>query len=96
MSDTVKLDIRPVEPKDRFERIMQAYGALPVDDTLDLTVDHDPKCMYYTLRATHGEDSFTFEYLEDGPEVWRVHVRRLLLGTPPVLAGAASPGEQPA
>lgn len=77
MSDTVKLDIRPVEPKDRFERIMAAYDALPVNSTLDLTVDHDPKCMYYTLRATHGEDAFRFEYLDAGPEVWRVHVRRL-------------------
>lgn len=77
MNDIERLDIRPVEPKDRFERIMAAYEALAVESTLELVVDHDPKCMYYTLRATRGEESFRFEYLEDGPEVWRVHVRRL-------------------
>lgn len=76
MTELVALDVRPVEPKDRFERIMAAYEALAAGEAMELTVDHDPKCMYYTLRATRGEDAFTFEYLEDGPETWRVHVRK--------------------
>lgn len=79
MSDIVTLDVRPVEPKDRFETIMGAYDALPVNGTLDLTVDHDPQCMYYTLRAERGEDAFSFNYIDKGPEVWRVHVQRLQL-----------------
>lgn len=78
MSAVVGLDVRPVEPKDRFERIMAAYEALAAEETLELTVDHDPKCMYYTLRATRGDDAFTFVYLEQGPETWRVHVRKSL------------------
>ena len=72
----VRLDVRPVEPKDRFGAIMGAYDALEPGATLDLVVDHDPRCMYYTLQATRGEEEFRFEYLEDGPEVWRVHVTR--------------------
>ncbi|MBK6486807.1 MAG: DUF2249 domain-containing protein [Gemmatimonadetes bacterium] len=76
MSTTRSLDIRPVEPKDRFERIMGAYDGLATSDVLELTVDHDPKCMYYTLRATRGEASFSFDYLENGPELWRVRVRK--------------------
>jgi uncharacterized protein (DUF2249 family) len=70
------LDIRPVEPRFRFETIMGAYEALPAGGILDLTVDHDPRCMYYTLRATRGEAAFGFDYLESGPDVWRVEVRR--------------------
>lgn len=73
----VSLDVRPVEPKHRFEKIMGAYDGLESDQTLELTVDHDPKCMYYTLMATRGEGTFSFEYLEDGPCTWQVHVRRL-------------------
>jgi len=73
----IMLDVREVEPRDRFETIMSAYDALEAGESLDMTVDHDPKCMYYTLRATRGEGSFDFEYLEAGPEIWRVHVRRL-------------------
>jgi len=70
------LDVRPVEPKHRLETIMGAYESLPIGGMLDLTVDHDPKCMYYTLEALHGGETFTFEYIESGPEVWRVEVRK--------------------
>lgn len=71
-----KLDVRAVHPKDRFDRIIGAYEALPVGDALELTVDHDPTCMYYTLQATRGDDAFRFDYLEGGPEVWRVRVEK--------------------
>lgn len=78
MSQTaVELDVRPVEPKDRFEQIMGTYEALAAGAAMELTVDHDPLCMYYTLRATHGDESFSFDYLERGPETWRVVVTRL-------------------
>ena len=76
IDNLVALDVRPVEPKDRFERIMGAYEALAPDQTLELIVDHDPKCMYYTLRATRGDDAFTFDTIENGPETWRVRVTR--------------------
>jgi uncharacterized protein (DUF2249 family) len=75
MNSRTTLDVRPVEPKDRFQTIMGAYQALGPGSTLDLTVDHDPRCMYYTLKATQGE-SFRFDYLENGPEVWRVEVTK--------------------
>jgi uncharacterized protein (DUF2249 family) len=74
MSNVVPLDVRPLEPKDRYDRIMSAYESLVAEQALELTVDHDPKCMYYALRATRGEAAFTFEYLENGPETWRVMV----------------------
>jgi uncharacterized protein (DUF2249 family) len=70
------LDMVPVAPKDRFEAIMAAWQALSPDDVLELNVDHDPSCMYYTLRATEGEDAFMFEYVERGPLFWRVRVTR--------------------
>lgn len=80
MNDVMPLDIRPVEPKDRFDLIMGAYERLMTDQTLELTVDHDPKCMYYALRATRGEEAFAFEYLESGPDTWRVRVRKTFAG----------------
>ena len=78
----VALDVRPVEPKDRYEAIMAAYEALAPNAALELIVDHDPKCMYYTLKATRGDDAFDFVYLEDGPETWRVRVTRTAEGEP--------------
>lgn len=76
-STQAELDVRPVEPKHRLETIMGAYESLAVGGTLELTVDHDPKCMYYTLDALHGKDTFSFEYRESGPEIWRVEVQKL-------------------
>jgi uncharacterized protein (DUF2249 family) len=74
--ETTHLDVVNVAPKDRFETIMTAYDGLPGGGVLELTVDHDPSCMYYTLRATRGEGSFAFDYLERGPETWRVRVEK--------------------
>lgn len=70
------LDVRPTAPKYRFDKIMQAYRGLAPGEVLELLVDHDPKCMYYTLLADHGAKTFDFAYLERGPETWRVHVTR--------------------
>lgn len=71
-----ELDVRPVAPKDRFDVIMNAWRELAPGQLLELVVDHDPTCMYYTLRATEGDGAFSFDYVENGPEVWRVEVRK--------------------
>ncbi|MBR9988188.1 MAG: DUF2249 domain-containing protein [Gemmatimonadetes bacterium] len=77
MKTQIRLDVRPVEPRHRYEQIMGAYESLGIGESLELVVDHDPQCMYYTLRATRGDDAFSFDYLEQGPETWRVIVVRL-------------------
>jgi uncharacterized protein (DUF2249 family) len=76
LETTRRLDVRATEPKHRFDTIMAAYEALLPGCSMELVVDHDPRCMYYTLRATRGEETFGFVYLEEGPEVWRVEVTR--------------------
>ncbi len=70
----VRLDIRPVEPKDRMGTLLSAYATLAHGALLDIVFDHDPECMYYTLQATEPPGSFVFRYLERGPEVWRIEV----------------------
>lgn len=76
MNTMTIVDVRATAPMHRFEQIMGAYEALVPGQAMYLIVDHDPKCMYYTLRATRGEDTFDFEYLEDGPDTWQVVVTR--------------------
>ena len=75
---TRTLDVRPVPPKERFEKIMHAYRMLPPGHVLELVADHEPQCMYYTLLNDHGAAAFDFDYLERGPETWRVHITRNL------------------
>ena len=76
MNTQLHLDVRPVEPKHRYEKIMGAFESLAVGGAMELVVDHDPECMYYTLLATRGDDAFSFDYLEKGPDTWRVVVGR--------------------
>lgn len=76
MFSQTHLDVRSVEPKHRLETILSAWADLKRGDELFLTVDHDPKCMYYTLLVDHGEDAFSFDYIENGPEAWKVKVVR--------------------
>ncbi|MGW5686669.1 DUF2249 domain-containing protein [Nonomuraea sp. NPDC003754] len=40
-----------------------------------LVNDHDPKPLYYQFAAEHP-GAFTWEYLEAGPEVWKVRIGR--------------------
>lgn len=71
------LDVRDVEPRDRLDTILGAYKSLERGGMMELTVDHDPSCMYHTLNATEPEGSFAFRKTEDGPEVWRAEVTKL-------------------
>ena len=76
MSSIKTVDVRATAPMHRFDQIMSAYESLAEGEAMQLIVDHDPRCMYYTLRATRGEETFGFEYLEDGPLTWQVVVTR--------------------
>jgi len=76
VSGRLEIDVRPVEPKDRIETVLGAYDRVGPGGTLQLVVDHDPDCMRHMLNATRTEGSFSFEYRERGPEIWRVDVVR--------------------
>ena len=75
VSETVELDVRDIIPRQRHPMIFQIVDALTVGQTLVLTNDHDPAPLYYQLEGTRP-DQFRWEYLEEGPEVWRVGVTR--------------------
>ena len=71
-----ELDVRDVEPKDRLGSILGAFAALPAGQTLKVTLDHDPSCMYYMLEDSQPQGSFAFKKVLDGPEVWSAEVTR--------------------
>ena len=57
------------------ELIFEHYNKLAPGEGHVLVNDHDPKPLYYQFEAEHKGD-FTWEYLESGPEVWRVDIGR--------------------
>lgn len=70
-----ELDVRPLPPALRHEKIFARFGALAPGASYVLINDHDPKPLRYQFEAEHAGE-FTWEYLERGPEVWRVRIGR--------------------
>lgn len=75
MGDKLELDVRTEPPARRHELIFEWYAALKPGEHYVLVNDHDPKPLYYQFEAEHTGD-FTWHYLEEGPEVWRVEIGR--------------------
>jgi uncharacterized protein (DUF2249 family) len=70
------LDVRTELPRSRHDLIFRTFGELAVGRAFVLVNDHDPKPLYYQLAAEHA-GQFTWEYVQAGPEVWRVRIGRI-------------------
>ena len=69
------LDVRDLAPAQRHETIFSAYRGLAPGAGFVLVNDHDPKPLGYQFEAEYA-GQFTWQYLESGPEVWRVRIGR--------------------
>jgi uncharacterized protein (DUF2249 family) len=70
---TTTLDVRRLAPRDRHPTIFSTFDALPPGEALELVNDHDPKPLRYQFEA-ELPGTFTWDYLEQGPEAWRVRI----------------------
>ncbi len=74
--DTAKENILVVpelEPRIKHATIFARFDALKKGESLTIINDHDPKPLYYQLQSQHG-DTFDWEYLQDGPDEWRIKI----------------------
>ncbi|HEY8661491.1 MAG TPA: iron-sulfur cluster repair di-iron protein [Hanamia sp.] len=69
------LNVTLIEPKLKHPTIFVRFDELVSGESLVLHNDHDPKPLYYELAAERGE-IFTWEYLEQGPELWKVKITK--------------------
>ncbi|HEX8729817.1 MAG TPA: DUF2249 domain-containing protein, partial [Ktedonobacterales bacterium] len=70
------LDVRSLPPMRRHEVIFEQFNALTAGESFVLVNDHDPKPLRYQLVAEYPGD-LLWEYLEQGPEVWRVRMGKV-------------------
>lgn len=70
------LDVRTIAPRERHQLIFDTFGQLRPGEAFVLVNDHDPKPLYYQFSA-ELTGLFGWDYLEQGPEVWRVRIARL-------------------
>lgn len=70
------VDVRQIQPRDRHPLIFGSFDQLSPGEALLLINDHDPKPLYYQFQAESG-GKFTWDYLENGPDVWRVRIGKV-------------------
>lgn len=75
MASTVELDVRVIPPRDKHPTIFRTFESLSAGETMVLVNDHDPKPLRYQFEAQHA-GGYTWEYLEAGPDLWRVRIGR--------------------
>jgi uncharacterized protein (DUF2249 family) len=86
------MDVRPIPCSIKHGLILKTVFELPVGDYFILLNDHDPIPLRYQFQAEFG-DAVRWEYLERGPEDFRVKITKEQ--ELPQDAGASLPGGCP-
>lgn len=77
MSTSVnELDVRIIAPREKHPTIHGRLAALALGEALQIINDHDPRPLRFEIQADHP-DAFEWTYLEQGPETWRVEIRKV-------------------
>ncbi|MCC7163673.1 MAG: DUF2249 domain-containing protein [Anaerolineae bacterium] len=71
------IDVRPIMPAQRHPLIFQTFESLAPGEAFELVNDHSPKPLYYQFAAERAGE-FTWDDVEQGPQVWRVRIGKTL------------------
>ena len=75
MSDTLEeIDVREIEPKRKHPAVFEKFDNLDAGEAFILVNDHDPKPLKYEMAAERVNEKFIWEYLEKGPDIWKVRI----------------------
>lgn len=69
------LNVTVIEPRLKHPTIFKHFDELEPGEGFVIENDHDPKPLYYQLLGERGT-IFTWEYLEQGPQWWKVRIAR--------------------
>jgi regulator of cell morphogenesis and NO signaling len=75
MSIVDSLFVPELQPALKHPTIFRKFDSLNEGESFVIINDHDPKPLYYQLLAERG-NIFSWDYLEQGPEVWKVHIKK--------------------
>ncbi|MEZ5042145.1 MAG: iron-sulfur cluster repair di-iron protein [Saprospiraceae bacterium] len=80
------LNVTKIEPRLKHPTIFERFDALSGGEAFVIHKDHDPKPLYYQMIAERGQ-TFNWEYLAEGPEVWQVRITKLESSELPATVG---------
>lgn len=70
-----ELDVRRLPAREKHPTILRLLDELPVGGALRIVNDHDPLPLRALVQRL-ALDAFGWEYVEQGPDVWRVDIRK--------------------
>jgi len=74
-TDVDILDVTLIEPSQKHATIFLRFDALKEGEQFTIHNDHDPKPLYYQLLGQRG-NIFSWDYLEKGPDWWKVTIAK--------------------
>lgn len=74
MECAARVDVREYAPKDKQRAIFDTFDSLRPGQYMELINDHDPAPLRKYKFEVDKKDEFTWDYLESGPEVWRIAI----------------------
>ncbi len=86
MQQLEKIDVTVLEPRLKHPTVFQAFDGLEGGQAFVLHNDHDPKPLYYQLLGERG-NIFSWSYLQSGPQIWEVEIRKHEAGKVPETLG---------
>ena len=69
------IDVREIAPNIRHPLIFTTFDHLSPGEAFCIINDHDPKPLFYRLSADRP-GMVSWQYLESGPDVWRIRISR--------------------
>lgn len=69
------IDLRGAIPQRRYDLVFDGFADLAPGASYLLISDQNPKPLHYQFAAEYSGE-YTWDYLENGPDVWRVRIGR--------------------
>lgn len=76
MPTTKELDIRTVPSPLKHPTIFKTFDELAKGEAFQLINDHEPRPLLYQFQFERT-GQFEWHYVEQGPEVWRVDIKKI-------------------
>jgi len=75
VADTPEIDVRVIPHFQRHPIIFAALEALKPRQSFVVVSDHEPRPLHYQIQSRFP-GLFGWDYVEQGPDVWRVVISR--------------------
>jgi uncharacterized protein (DUF2249 family) len=75
MQKPQELDVTKLVPREKHPTIFRTFDSLGAGESFILINDHDPMPLRHQFSFERA-NRFNWEYLEQGPETWRVRLTK--------------------